>query len=275
MPHAQTVIGNVETKKDSYAYWSDAPTGKAIVFVHGFLGSARDAWLQFDSLLQAEAKCAGVDIFFYGYDGVSTHVTESGEELNSFLGSLLDRTQSFYQWHLPPAMAQTPERQNLTYTRVVLAAHSLGAVVSRIALLDAYHDGAAWLEKIALVLFAPAHGGTRAVDAIVSAVSGINVFGIGVGLAAAKLKIRAAIDLQEDSIILEQLRSEVAALSAADRRKLAAKCVVWARGDDVVINKRFPGDPKPVIVSFRDHQGVCKPTPSYLKPISDFVVPHL
>jgi pimeloyl-ACP methyl ester carboxylesterase len=273
MAHAQTVIANVGTGKDSYAYWSDAPAGKAIVFVHGFLGTARDAWRQFDSLLQAEAACDGADIFFYGYDGVTTHATESGEELNSFLDELIAHTQRFYRWHLPPKMAQTPERQGLAYTRVVLVAHSLGAVVSRIALLGAYHDGAPWLDTIRLVLFAPAHGGTRTVDAIVSAVSGINI--LGAAVAIGKAKVRAAADLQEDSIILEQLRSEVASLADAGRAKLAAKCVVWARGDDIVINKRFPGDPKPVIVNFSDHRAVCKPTSSYKRPVEEFVVPYL
>ena len=45
----------------------EEPRG-AVIFVHGFKGSAIDTWLDFPFALERESRVEDYDLLFYGYD---------------------------------------------------------------------------------------------------------------------------------------------------------------------------------------------------------------
>src|SRR2546426_774080 len=113
---------------NSQAYWSIKPNRKAIVFVHGFKGSALSTWLEFPRLLQQMHKCAGCDLIFYGYDGARMRATNSAWLLRKFLKQVVENSRELANQTLPPFLKRPP---NFSYDNVIICAHSLGAVVSR------------------------------------------------------------------------------------------------------------------------------------------------
>ena len=138
------------------AHWAVAQPLNVLVFVHGFFGHAVNTWTSFPEMLLADARMAGTDIVFYGYDGKFRQAGNSALELLNFLRKLAEQP-----WTLSSSGIGR-SRKDPGYVRIVIAAHSLGAVITRRALLDASRAGALWLDRVRVVLFAPAHNGAYA-----------------------------------------------------------------------------------------------------------------
>src|SRR5262245_748707 len=73
---------------ESCVWWARKPTGKALVFVHGFAGQALSTWAGFPARLCDEAKCAGWDLYFFGYDGRHTEAASSASKLELLLDAM-------------------------------------------------------------------------------------------------------------------------------------------------------------------------------------------
>lgn len=138
------------------------------------------------------------------------------------------------------------------YERVVLVAHSLGAVVSRWALVRAYEDQQEWRSRTRLLLFAPAHTGS---DLATAATSGVDGFP---GLTALLEGVRASVPLVKEldpgSRVLADLAERVRKM--AQEPCLRASRVVVAEREVVVSNLPFPGDPCPDALRHTDHSTV-------------------
>jgi len=249
-----------KTPETTIIYRSIHCSGHLVVFVHGFNGSASATWTQFPERTITAPVFRACDVIYYGYDGVRTQAQDSGDILYKFVDSVISSpTQGVI-----PSLLQLLERSaSFTYKRITFVAHSLGAVVTRIALLDAYQERRPWLGRAELVLYAPAHMGSRISRLAAEALTGIPyIAGIG-GVIAWKLKVLK--DLEEGSQLLRLLQKDTEK-AVQTATQLRAKAVVVSSADEVVINTRFPGDPLSDRIDTATHVTICKPAPDFEDP---------
>lgn len=255
------------TKKKSVARWSREPSGKLVVFVHGFGGSHK-TWDDFHELLPRSEVGRGSDFVFYCYDGLNTRADPSASKLFDFLWQLAENPAEFINQTVIPKQHRTP----FVYDQIVIVAHSLGAIVSRLALLRVKDENPKWKNKLKLLLFAPAHLGAEVVPLV------RDTFLLGRILPLASfLKFQALIDLDKDSDILKQLWRETEATLAQNgefRNLLVADAVWFGDNENVVSNARFCSDPNHQYIEGRRHSTVCKPTHNNKEPLK-YILPHL
>lgn len=219
---------------------SRSPATKCVVFVHGFDGDALATWAGFGAPgALNEKEFASTDLIFFGYDGLQSNALAA----SSFLFDLLDGLMS------------GSVRPSSSYTRCVIVAHSLGAVVSRWALLRAYDSGCDWIDKTRYLLFAPAHSGGVIVDGVLELLDG-NAIMKALG-AAAKIGMPLLRELASDSAMLKTLERKTRAAKGCNA--VRPNRVVIAEYEDIVSNLPFPGDPYPTAMRDAHHTTVCKP----------------
>jgi pimeloyl-ACP methyl ester carboxylesterase len=150
------------------AHWSRQTATRLVIFVHGFGGDPIDTWTQFPTVLRSEPKLADCDFIFYGYDGLTTQANTSAALFDDFLRHYLaNPADVINSWH-PINFA----RPAFSYAKIVIAAHSLGAVVARRALLridrvrTRDQHVAPWLSRLRIVLYAPAHHGAYSAEIV-------------------------------------------------------------------------------------------------------------
>ena len=243
------------------AYWSLDAATHLVLFVHGFGGDPIGTWPEFATLLTKRADLPPFDYIFYGYDGKTTQANSSALGLFTFVDALLGRPASVIAQSLPFI-----ERSPFSYERVVIVAHSLGALVTRRALLhaaavDASGSAVPWLKNVRMVLFAPAHHGAYVAN-LVSAFVVDQPWFLG-KLLGYYLKYRSPLleDLQPNSPVITALKDETRAVM--DRLPqppayIRADGVLWAEKERVVINMPFFADAPPQLAA-ADHFSVCKP----------------
>lgn len=250
--------------KDVRALFSVQPSSKAVLFIHGYGGDVISTWSDFHELLLGCRKCRGHDIFFYGYDGLRADMNASAALFRTFLNRLLGETKSFFANNLPPS-AKRPD--NFRYGELVIVAHSLGAVISRRALIDATKEKSDWVRKIRLVLYAPAHKGARVADLALETASSFNflkLFGF-----AARFESPLVDALRRDSAELKTLLADVVEARKKDANKhLRAVKVIIAEYEKIVSNETFADDPAPITIPNATHITVCKPKSGYLTPLA-------
>jgi hypothetical protein len=100
------------------------------------------------------------DFIFYGHDGLYTTTTASAILFCEFLNLLFTQPLTIINHTLPYKWLRPKEFQ---YSKIIIAAHSLGAVIGRWSLLFARDKQYTWMNKTTLVLYAPAHMGARVV----------------------------------------------------------------------------------------------------------------
>jgi len=250
---------------DTRAWWSCEPGGQALVFVHGFGGRPLATWSQFTSLLARQPSCAHHDIFFFGYDGKHTEVVASAGQFRDFLNDLMASPKDMYL--RSGAAAAGRAKHHRTYSKVVVVGHSLGAVVARRALLDAYNDSThrRWARKVNLLFFAPAHVGAKLFSLV--QLSPLGVALSVVPLAQLAGKYLALDDLKEGSRALQDLKDDLRREFGVGKPNLKAIRVVHAINDPIVRNATLFPDPAPQRESGCNHLSVCKPNDRYLRPI--------
>jgi triacylglycerol esterase/lipase EstA (alpha/beta hydrolase family) len=165
---------------DSRAYWAFEPEGVLLVFVHGFKGTAQATWMEFPRRLDANQKCRGCDLVFYGYDGVRTRASISAGNFRKFMNQLCTGP-AFANRYLHPSVHRP---NGLQYKKVVLVGHSLGSIVIRQALLDAHLRREVWGQEIETILFAPAHSGANVSRLLGETVIGLKVTFVSQALVA-------------------------------------------------------------------------------------------
>jgi hypothetical protein len=254
----------------------------ALVFVHGFRGKSEATWSRFPELLScghsAVCKAAEYDAYYYGYDSRPSVVassaalgkfinelatTPSKEIINPSLGSAFGNTARGYRWC----------DNAFQYERIIVCAHSMGALVVRRALLNLFlargSQMSPWSSKVQLLLYAPAHLGANILPLVSMVLGGIGVVFHAVridgkiGEAALRARFHSLNDLDRNSTTIQQLITDTTTIllsNPAAKRWLQAT-VVDGEYDGIVQHGRFvEDDVPPVVVPDADHFSVCKPT---------------
>jgi hypothetical protein len=259
----RALSGTEKPDKDVQVLFAVQPNRRGLLFIHGFSGDAINTWSDFHLLLPDCETCVGRDLFFYGYDGLRAEMTASASLFRNFLDRLFCRTAAFVNGSLPVA-AHRPA--DFTYDELVIVAHSLGAVITRRALLDATRLGVSWVSKIKLVLYAPAHrGACVAALALETATSFrfLRFFG-----ALARFESPLIDQLKPDSADLRRLLEETErAREGGANPHLVARRVVIAEYEKIVRNESFGEDPPPETIPDTTHMSVCKPRQDFRRPL--------
>lgn len=262
---------DVPAGRKSRAWYARTPATRAVVFVHGFGGDPLDTWMRFPHILPGDPKCAGHDLYFFGYDSLRRQAAFSAAEFGKFLRDLFVAPAGVVRSSSPRIADQRPA--SFQYERVIIICHSLGAVVVRRALLDLAADAAMrpYLANVRVVLFAPAHLGARDVADLASEALGalkLKVVGLFI-----KFDWTVLDDLKEGSPTLEQLLEDTKAEYAESVKlgvpvhHVVAEAVVHAEFDKIIIQNRFFKDPQMIPAKGQSHTSVCKPQDGYLDPV--------
>lgn len=245
----------------------------AILFVHGWGGSAGETWETFPQAIASLQEAASADVFFLDYPSTKSQVAFCAAQLRMLLRDLVRRPNETIVTRSLPGLSRADYR----YRRIIVVAHSMGAVISRRALLDLdSNDGSsltdAELAKFHLLLFAPAHCGSE-IPLLIGSGFGLD-FVPGAALVGAMLKFwfQSLRDLQEDSPALMKLaednreRRGQRTTRAASVEHLRAH-VYHAHHDRVVSQNAFDADYPFNPVMQQSHRSICKPDVSYTTPI--------
>jgi len=244
--------------------FSTQPNRKAVLFIHGFSGDALTTWSEFPSLLPECPKCGGSDLYFYGYDALRGELIASAAIFRAFLERLFGKTKEILAANLS---ASAQRVGGFEYDELLIAAHSLGAVVARRALLDATINHLVWVSKTKLVLYAPAHMGAKVADLALEAASSFSfmrLFG-----AFARFTSPLIDELKPNSPELKRLLDDTtAALEGGENTHLIAKKVIIAARELIVSNIAFGKDPPPHAIAGTSHTSVCKPRKDFRLPFT-------
>jgi len=263
--------------KESRAVLATEPAKGCVLFVHGFNGNAVGTWLEFPRLLPLETECDAYDALFFGYDGLRDTVAYSANTLGGLLESVLTLPSvGVVNPSMPTGATKRP--RTFQYERVVICAHSLGAVVVRRALLDALAQKASWTGRFAdvqLLFFAPAHMGARIIKLVEE---GLTAFSLSLAVAkisgksaavGLKAKYQVLQDLEIGSQTLDDLRADTRRLLDANPAgyDFLRAHVVHAKRDNIVEHGQFVNDFKPKFIPKKNHSQVCKPELGFLEPL--------
>ena len=259
---------------ESCVWWAHNPTGKALVFVHGFAGQALSTWAGFPSRLCDDPKCAGWDLYFFGYDGRHTEAASSAAKLEGLLDAMAKSPADVFK--ASTAWQRSARVHPATYERVVLVAHSLGAIVARRAMLGGYtrRPQTPWATKVELFLYAPAHLGARVALLVREIMGPLAERFVAIAQAFKKYLVLRDVDaalgakgsLGRFQSMLDETSKEVV---NPPRANLGAIGLVWKENDMIVTNDRLPPDPSiepDHVLSDCTHSTVCKPTESFPQP---------
>lgn len=253
-----TISVEIKHGSDSQGFFSYNKAEVLIVFVHGFGGNSLSTWNNFPSFLLSDSKFSNSDLIFYGYETFKGQAGDHAGQLYNFMNQL----QTPLSNNILPKEQNLPERN---YSKIVLLAHSLGAIITRQTLLLAEIDNKDWVNKVVMGLFAPAHNGANIINLAMQALPGLSGL-LGV-FAKLRYPILSDLDNHEEGII-QDIKSKTEFLQNQGKAEYTkAKFVVYAMGDKVVRNIQYLNDKPPVVISPASHITICKPTEDFKAPI--------
>ncbi|HVV43711.1 MAG TPA: hypothetical protein VHC72_00855 [Bryobacteraceae bacterium] len=230
-----------------------------VIFVHGFRGDALETWQDFDQLVITNPRFKSTDFIFFGYDSYLSNVLAGASFLYNLLNDLEEKNRAAIAGVANPEVAGV----RCEYKRMILVAHSLGAVVCRWAIVRAVEEGKKWRSRLRLLLFAPAHTGSELAHLATSAAG--SFAWISLFVQAVKANVPLVRELDPSSRILTELAGRVS--QAKNEPCLKASRVIIAEREVVVSNLPFPGDPCPDALRDTDHISVCKPRAGRMKQV--------
>lgn len=193
----------------------------------------------------------------------------TGSIFNQFLDQLFSNPLSLRSQSLPP---EATRPKDLHYQKIIIVAHSSGAVVSRLALVQAYVKKSSWLLKTRLVLFAPAHCGTRVQALLMSALTSVpwtvGIMGVG------EFFCQPLEELKPGSELLKQLLEKTDKAqeeNSEESKRLLAERVIHGANDKIAQPLLFSKDPGFTSIPRKDHFSVCKPNQDYTLPINELL----
>ena len=272
------------SETDSFILESLDQATSAIIFVHGFAGSALGTWAGFPRKLTT--RVPKTDVYFYGYDSWAAQANVHAEAFRLFVDERM---------------------QVKKYREVLMVGHSLGALVIRRALLNAHACQNDWRKQVNIMFFAPAHmGATNIIELGLTVVEtlpklgravmgALGHFAEGFGDAIGALGpavsgyggvtlSKSLRDLERGSETLQQIREDTEAVMQSGQEPdcfVTAKKIIFGFGEDIVDTNRFLKDPVAVYlhpsglgntrsryIPAVDHIDVCKPREDYPDPIN-------
>jgi pimeloyl-ACP methyl ester carboxylesterase len=264
MPHLPIVrLANAPSILDVKFIASTTPDGSAIVFVHGFNGSAIETWMDFDKMLPETGGCSNRDIFFVGYDALRSDLTASAAIFREFLDQFFANHTNLLSGAIPSSAKRA---DGFAYETLLIVGHSLGAVIARRALLDATIMSKTWPSRCKLCLFAPAHRGANVTDLAIEAVS--NWSFLKPFSALMRFQSPLIDQLRRGSDVLKILQDETVELTKNGANShLKAVLVLIAQYERIVDNIRFANDPPPITIAGKSHINLCKPSSEFKEPL--------
>lgn len=235
---------------DSEVFWSLSDTETAAVFVHGFGGHARLTWAGFPELSSSFTKSGSPDIYFYGYESQKIRSQYNAGYLLKFIDTIWTRQEDLQVDSIGRVLIGRSR-----YNKIIIIAHSLGALVARQMLLGAIADKKEWAKLVELAFYAPAHSGADVLGLIYEGLSPLGFIPIQPLL---KLFAPVLADLEPGSETLESVKTETEKL-IHEFANLKSKIIIQGDKDRVVQALRFCDDPMPELVSGVGHIEICKP----------------
>jgi pimeloyl-ACP methyl ester carboxylesterase len=262
---------------------SNAPDRfRAVVFVHGWGGSAETTWYRFQELVDDGADAdlrdwwSKADLYFYGYESRRFSVAEHAASFLAFLDKVFPN---------PAALLSAPPNTGdraFGYRELYLVGHSLGGVVLREGILDRVAiaeakqrpatTSTALLDSY-IRLFAPAMHGARPSGwlglayHLLSEIRELKPWFKSVAESTTILR-----QLMSDSDKLVRLRDSTDELAVKTRYRALAADVVYGENEHIVERDKFRMDRLPdKPVPGMNHTSVCKPQQRYRFPLR-FVV---
>lgn len=234
-------------------------------FVHGFNGSAMATWRNLDSLAPEYARFKDADLVFLGYRSLRHQTEVSSRNLYNSCDNMI-KTPLPYIACSTIGASELDRDADFHYSMIIFVAHSLGAVVTRRLLLIAQQCNADWLDRVRVVLFAPAHMGATDVRKLPIALArSMGPFGPLIE-ALIPWKLQTLAELKEGSTTLKYLNTETRRCLSERRRStlskshLVAHRVIFGDDEDVVHTTPFVEDPPHDPILNKGHVDVCKPT---------------
>jgi pimeloyl-ACP methyl ester carboxylesterase len=233
------------------------------VFVHGLGGDAAFTWgLGLFRKLRASAKASRYDIYSVAYDSFRPALL-STSELMKFSSAVCDEPLKIFNAsvNVNDYQDKPPPRGPFSYAEVVYICHSLGGLLFRRMAAEAHLQGAAWIDRVRAILFAPAHRGGRPLQLAMEA--------LGPWIAAAvriqqyQLPVLQDLDPKSTFVQHTQERTTAALTAIGNRPKSSLICsnVAHADRDRIVdLQSSFCADPLPDILYDHSHTSVCKVT---------------
>lgn len=280
----------------SYALISSSnTTDTAVIFIHGFGGKSTSTWRDFQGLVDRLGHqypwTQSSDLYFYSYES-SRATLINAQRFSSFITDILIAKDLSViapsDFPFPLSFIKDRPKEPRTYSRLVLAAHSEGAVVIRRSILDrlrkielkeknAFSSTATLEERLSTVqnavksdvlmranlrLFAPACLGTN----FSSVLGFITSFSSLLYALASSFKARN--DLLPDSPIIRQIWDETQAASEDYPACSAFRAnILFGEKDNVVHVGGYKYD---VVFDYEKghtHTSICKPTDEFLRPL--------
>lgn len=252
-------------------------TRTAIIYVHGFWGTAQSTWediAYYVDVLEKE-PFRDSDLFFFDYPAEENIVIASVRRLRQFICKTYPiPPEELFKTHVWNGSVNDPMqlviRDPQPYTNLILVGHSLGGVVIRRLVADALWDSENQLNgpviNADIRLFAPAHLGFRPAGKKKLL---WNLLGIGACLHMIAYANTAFEDLKEGCDLLSQLQRETqqSAFRHPDLECLRP-FILWGDHEGVVNPGRYDTDPPARVhtESARDHVNICKITDDYCRP---------
>lgn len=237
-------------KYDTTAFWAFNPNKTVIIFVHGFGGNAIDTWNNFFSLLPSDNKMNNIDIIFWGYDALKKRAHVSSLQFFDFLDKLYSNPTKFINFDISKEY-QRDDR--FRYNNIIVIAHSLGAVIVRKTLLEAFKTNSKWASKTKMCLYAPAHKGADILKLAKEAVNPLLRLKI-----INKYTVLHDLDVNSNTI-LELSKDTAKALKKKNSSYLIAENILLAENDDVINPNPFCSDKKADLILKLNHSSICKP----------------
>jgi pimeloyl-ACP methyl ester carboxylesterase len=250
----------------------------AVIFIHGWGGDAGSTWDSFPQFAGTMPETSNADVFFLDYPSLQSQVPFCAAQLRGFLFDLVRQPVNCI---INPSLPTSAPRraENGFYRRVLIIAHSMGAVISRRALLDLDQQPDGFtdneLARFKLLFFAPAHSGS-AIPLLIGSGLGLDfVPGAKLIGSLARLWFQSLRDLEEGSSFLRQLADDCKELREARTERHASvrhlrAAVYHAQNDRVVSQNNFDHDPPFKPVMGQNHRSICKPNETYRDPVEAF-----
>lgn len=255
----------LKSSSDVQAILSVSPIRKAILFIHGYTGDALKTWTDFPTLLPQNPKFSGHDLYFYDYDGLRAPIGSSASLFRQFLEELFSNTATILDDTLPASFRRGA---TFEYDDVLIVAHSLGAVVTRRALIDATKTDSPWVNRVRLVLYAPAHKGAKVGQLALEAISSFGFLRWFSPAARIVSPLIDELDPEKSDLLMKLHAATVELCNAGKNRHLIARKVIWAEKENVVTNDDFGFDPLGQALRGSTHTSVCKPRAGFREPIA-------
>jgi pimeloyl-ACP methyl ester carboxylesterase len=238
------------------AWWSLDPTGKLLLFIHGFGGHAVKTWRFFPKLLLNDNVFSGYDLFFYSYESRRVAALANAVFLLDFLNPFLSNPAYLINDQVDPKRSF----EDFHYSEIYIIAHSLGAPIARKMLLRAADNKSKWVPKVKLVFFAPATAGARA-EALARSLGSQGILPLTLLYSLFSYNYPVTDDLRTGSQFLTELYSETnEAISSDSGAVFRSSGTFFGEREKVIeLKQELPWDSPYTFVKAKDHFNICKP----------------